>query len=200
MSYFLYPYHWARRESWPMRLAAQAVDAQFKAFLEAGAARVIVPVTPGYEAKVLSVLSPKNQADELTRILAKAPDTAPADDEPFRDLWVELLTERNADAARGSGTLSVETGSDIAAISADSAWDADRNHDGGRELFIEGERYLVAEVVNERMLRLDRPYEGATDPAAIYATGSTPYGPPWTVNVPTTLVVLADNVTLLPGS
>lgn len=197
MSYFLYPYHWARRESWKMRTAAEAVDPQLKAFLESGAARVIVPVTPGYEAKVLNVLDPKNLDDELKRILAPAPDAAPADDEPFRDLWVELLTERNGDAARGSGTLSVETGSATTEISADSSWDADAKHDTGREIYIDGERYLVAEVLGTRSLRLDRAYEGPTDSAAIYATGSTPYGPPWTVNVPTTLVVLADNVPAL---
>jgi hypothetical protein len=46
MNYFLYSYHWARRASWRMRTAASAVDPLHQAFLEAGAARVIVPITP----------------------------------------------------------------------------------------------------------------------------------------------------------
>jgi hypothetical protein len=55
----------------------------------------------------------------------------------------------------------------------------------------------VIEVINAGAVRLDRAYEGKTSPALSYATGSTPYGPPWTVSVPTTLIVLADNVPAL---
>jgi hypothetical protein len=194
MVYFLYPYHWARRASWRMRTEATAVDPQFQAFLEAGAARVIVPVTPGYEPNVLAYLDPESTADELTRILTPPPGSAPASDvNPFRDVWIELLQERKPDVARGSGTLAVEQGSRDVAINDDSKWSAREEHDAGRELYIAGELYTVSEVVQSDSLRLDRPYEGATDPAVAYAAGSTPFGPPWTVNVPTTLIVLADN-------
>ena len=59
MNYFLYPYHWARRASWRMRTAVEAMgDPTHQAFLEAGAARVIVPVTPGFEDKVAWFLDP----------------------------------------------------------------------------------------------------------------------------------------------
>jgi hypothetical protein len=197
MTYFLYPYHWARRASWRMRSEARAIDHQFQAFLDAGAARVIVPVTPGYEDKVLAYLNPLSTDDELTRILASPPNAAPeADDHPFRDVWIELLTERKADTARGSGTLAVEQGAAGATISDDSKWEAS-DQDVGRELYIDGDRYLVAARIGAKTITLDRPYEGETDPAALYAAGSMPYGPPWTVNVPTTLVVLADNIPAL---
>ncbi|MHC2297251.1 hypothetical protein [Rhizobium mongolense] len=194
MVYFLYPYHWARRASWRMRTEASAVDSQFQAFLEAGAARVIVPVTPGYESKVLAYLDRENTDDELTRILTPPPDTPPmSNSNPFRDVWIELLQDRKADVARGSGTLAVEKGNVDVAINDDSNWSAREEVDIGRELYIAGELYTVADVMNSDSLRIDRPYEGETDPAAIYAAGSTPFGPPWTVNVPTTLIVLADN-------
>jgi hypothetical protein len=191
MSYFLFPYHWARRESWAMRKAADAVDATFKAFLEAGAARVIVPVTPGFEAKVLSFLEADPAADELSRISAPPPLTSPADT-LAPDIWVEILTDRKADLALGSGTLSVQQGAATVRISDDSNWRA-TTRDLGRELYIAGDRYLIASVIDEQTIRLDREFEGPTMVAAVYAAGSVPFGPPWTVNIPTTLVVLAEN-------
>lgn len=197
MTYFLYPYHWARRAAWRLHTDADAVDPRFRAFLEAGAARAIVPVTPGYESKVLAYLDPSSTADELTRLLTPPPDTPPgSDDDPFRDTWIELLQERKTDVARGSGTLTVQNGSDEVAINDDSNWTAS-DADLDRELYIAGELYTVVDAPDTRTVRIDRPYQGASDPAALYATGSTPFGPPWTVNVPTTLVVLADNVTAL---
>jgi hypothetical protein len=195
MSYFLYPYHWARRESWAMRNSADAVDATFKAFLEAGAARVIVPVTPGYEAKVQSFLDADPDSDELARISAPPPLTAPPDT-LSPDIWVEILTDRKADLALGSGTLSVQQGSREIRISDDSNWRAGPR-DLGRELYVAGDRYLIATVMDGQSIQLDHPYEGPTLGAAVYAAGSVPFGPPWTVNVPTTLVVLADNVSAL---
>ncbi len=199
MNYFFYPYHWARRASWRMRTAAEAADPQHQAFLEAGAARVIVPVTPGYEDKVTWFLDPKNDApSELDRILARPPTTPPpASTDAFRDLWIELLTDQKPDVARGSGTLKVQKGKVEVQINADSQWSISERRDLGRELYIAGNRYELAEVTNDRTFNLDRPYEGVSDGAAVYVAGSTPFGPPWTVNVPTSLIVLADNVPAL---
>jgi hypothetical protein len=203
MNYFLYPYHWARRASWRMRTAAEAVDPQHQAFLEAGAARLIVPVTPGYEDKVAWFLEPANNAvSELDRILTPPPGTPPSSStDPFRDLWVELLTDRKPDLARGSGTLTVEGGDAEVHINPqvdpDSQWRVSEQRDLGRELYIAGNRYEVAAVTNDSTFNLDRPYEGASDDAAAYVAGSTPFGPPWTVKVPTSLIVLAENVPAL---
>jgi hypothetical protein len=196
MNYFLYPYHWARRATWPMRNVIERVDPRFQAFLQAGAARVIVPVTPGYEDKVMSFLDPASEEDELGRILGPVREEAPqAGESPFRDIWLELLNAHKPDMARGSGTLKLTQGSDQAAINADSNWRAS-DRDKGREIVIDGEVYRVAEVSGQG-LTLDRPYEGESAEAAIYAAGSVPFGPAWTVNVPTTLVVLADNLPAL---
>jgi hypothetical protein len=199
MNYFFYPYHWARRPSWRMRTSAEAVDPQHQAFLEAGAARVIVPVTPGFEDKVTWFLDPSNPAgSDLERILTPAP-TSPPSPRPgtFRDLWVELLTEHKPNLARGSGTLKVKNGEAKVQINADSQWSVMEQRDLGREVYIAGDRYEVSAVINTRTFTLDRPYGGVSDDGATYVAGSTAYGPPWIINIPTSLVVLAENVPTL---
>ncbi|TFH47994.1 MAG: hypothetical protein E4H01_07200, partial [Lysobacterales bacterium] len=56
MSYILYPYYWGRRDSYGYRNNLTDSDPLHQAFLRAGAARVIVPVTPGFEERVLHYL------------------------------------------------------------------------------------------------------------------------------------------------
>jgi len=199
MSYSFYPYHWARRATWRARAAAKAIDPRHQAFLEAGAAKVIVPVAPGYEDHVLAFLDPSDPtANELERILKLPPTSAPANaTDQFRDLWIELLTERKPDVARGSGTLSVEHDSATVRVNGDSHWEVDKARDAGREIHVAGNRYEIASVTDATTFDLDRPCESANDPRAPYVAGSTPYGPTWTINVPTSLVILADNVPAL---
>jgi hypothetical protein len=50
MLYLLYPYFWGRKAEWASIHQISDPDPQFEAFLKAGAARVIVPVRPGFEA------------------------------------------------------------------------------------------------------------------------------------------------------
>lgn len=52
MQYVFYPYFWGRKPNWTERFARQEVDPQMQEFLQAGAARVVVPVRPGFEAAV----------------------------------------------------------------------------------------------------------------------------------------------------
>ncbi|MER7486158.1 hypothetical protein ABTY20_09710 [Streptomyces sp. NPDC126497] len=50
LMYTCYPYYWGRPQRWQELLLAQDADPRFEAFLKAGAARVVVPVRPGFEA------------------------------------------------------------------------------------------------------------------------------------------------------
>lgn len=50
--YVLYPYFWGRHARWNMALHLKDPDPDFAAFLRAGAARVQVPVRPGFEKAV----------------------------------------------------------------------------------------------------------------------------------------------------
>lgn len=52
MSYVCYPYFWGRKARWAAALHFTDPDPDFAAFLKAGAARVQVPVRPGFETAV----------------------------------------------------------------------------------------------------------------------------------------------------
>lgn len=190
MSYFLHPYFWGRRAAWSMRNGVRVEsDPQHEAFIRAGSARVIVPVTPGYEDRVLGYLDSDPTLSDLQRI--PPPKADPPEDTEFPDLWLELLLNRNDDLALGDGTLSVVHDSVQVSISVGRWRVADR--DIGRELHIGGSRYEVAGFdPNGMTFQLDRPYEGASTVAARYAAGSVPFGEPWLARIPTALVVLSD--------
>ena len=57
MAYVLYPYFWGRRTTWVDRLNLQVDDLLFKQFLQAGYARVVVPVRLGYAPAVCFYLN-----------------------------------------------------------------------------------------------------------------------------------------------
>lgn len=192
MSYFLYPYFWGRRAAWDARLAMTGTDYRHTAFLQAGAARVIVPVTPGYEERVLNYLDSDTTKPELERIASPAPGEIPSDSQNPQ-LWLDLIVEKNADLALGSGTLAVTKSDDRVTINPDSRW-VPTDRDDGRDLYVGGERYQVVEPTGAGAFRIDRPYEGETDAKAGYATGSVPFGAPWLVRIPTELVILKENI------
>jgi len=50
MMYTYYPYFWGRQARWGELILIQDLNPQFEAFLKAGAARVVIPVRPGFEA------------------------------------------------------------------------------------------------------------------------------------------------------
>jgi len=52
LQYVFYPYFWARGDKWAQRFLRQDVDPTFLEFLQAGAARVVVPVRPGFEVAI----------------------------------------------------------------------------------------------------------------------------------------------------
>ncbi len=52
LTFALYPYYWAWQGSWDELAGIDGADPQFTAFLRSGAARVVVPARPGFEASV----------------------------------------------------------------------------------------------------------------------------------------------------
>ncbi len=56
MTYVYYPYYWGRKSLWLDRLLQRNVDPEHAEFLKAGAARVVVPVRPGFEHAIVHLL------------------------------------------------------------------------------------------------------------------------------------------------
>ncbi|UWX59662.1 hypothetical protein N0B40_14725 [Chryseobacterium oranimense] len=52
MDYTFYPYYWANRKSWQEFYLSESLDPLFRSFLQAGMARIIVTVKPGFENAV----------------------------------------------------------------------------------------------------------------------------------------------------
>ncbi|MET3045000.1 hypothetical protein [Flavobacterium covae] len=52
MDYTFYPYYWGKREKWQEMYISNSVDPLFRSFLQAGLARIIVTVKPGFEDAV----------------------------------------------------------------------------------------------------------------------------------------------------
>ncbi|HEX5964875.1 MAG TPA: hypothetical protein VFY51_03055 [Pyrinomonadaceae bacterium] len=50
LEYAFFPYFWGSRSSWVSKLLNSETNPQFAAFLGSGAARVVLPIRPGYEA------------------------------------------------------------------------------------------------------------------------------------------------------
>jgi hypothetical protein len=200
MTYFLYPYFWGRRDAWRFRQQITDPDPRYEAFLRAGAARVIVPITPGYEERALFYLDSNPDPDKELQRISGPPDPKqipPADSEA-EDLWLELLVSKNEELALGSGTLRVQKNQTLVTINEDSTW-LTSDRDLGREIYIDGDSYTVASIstANKRQFNLDEPCKGETDDDARYATGSVPYGPPWLVRIPTSLVILSEETSKL---
>ncbi|KXH83670.1 hypothetical protein AU378_12035 [Chryseobacterium kwangjuense] len=57
MDYTFYPYYWADRKKWQEMYLTQSADPLFRNFLQAGMARVIVTVKPGFEDAVQFFMS-----------------------------------------------------------------------------------------------------------------------------------------------
>ncbi len=56
ITYLFYPYFWGRQSQWISKLNTYDEDPLFTQFLQAGAARVVVPVHPGYNDTVMYFL------------------------------------------------------------------------------------------------------------------------------------------------
>ena len=57
LTYLLYDYYWMEKETWADRINIDNPDPLFKKFLEAGYARVCLPVRPGYEEALATALA-----------------------------------------------------------------------------------------------------------------------------------------------
>jgi hypothetical protein len=86
LTYLYYPYFWGRRANWVKAINMDDPDTLFTKFLQAGAARVLVPVRPSYERSVAHYV----MTSELW-----GGGAAPAIDE---EMYVSIVAELKAQA------------------------------------------------------------------------------------------------------
>ena len=53
VSWVLYPYYWGRKSEWLNKFATLGADPQLVSFLRAGAARVVLPIRPGFQLSMM---------------------------------------------------------------------------------------------------------------------------------------------------
>ncbi len=187
LQYVLYPYFWGRKEDWPTTSQLEDRDPLFGQFLRAGAARVHVPVRPGFEAAVNTFLS--------TGTLPWSSDPEEGvitDDDLFLSIAEEMKSQQGAVHTKSGGTVSVQQSSSTV-NGTQTAFEAD---DVGREITIAGEVHRVAAVDSETKLQLSEPFQGPTQDGIGYVIGAKAVGEPWTVRVPTSLVLLQADAAL----
>jgi hypothetical protein len=201
MMYVFYPYYWTTPKLWPQLQQLQDVDPLHARFLQAGAARVVVPVRPEYE--------------NWLNYYVQHGDVYCGADPPgvgipgFLDIIDELRELQDYDGRDFNATLTVTQGETLVEASPPNppSWkgfrmpdppdDPQNEHDENRRIYIDMKPYRIAEVVSETEIRLAEPYQlpkGYQGPATRtdvpFAMGARYLGAPWEVRLPTTLVVL----------
>ena len=92
IQYVFYPYFWARKGKWVSMVMRNETDPQFLEFLQAGSARVVVPVRPGFERAITHYLE--------CGVIWDGNDEPPPIDDP---LYVPIISEieRRTGASQG---------------------------------------------------------------------------------------------------
>jgi hypothetical protein len=116
MIYLFYPYFWGTKFFWMFKMGIEEADPHFKDFLKAGAARVTVPVRPGFEKAVAHYLETGelwNGSDPLDITSdtyfpimqeIQARDAVPGVEEPYGDPW-EIRLPTTLVSLRDDGKL-----------------------------------------------------------------------------------------------
>ena len=195
MTYIFYPYFWARKQLWATLQQIEDNDPLHAQFLQAGAARVLVPVRRGYEDAIQYYLS--------TNKIAGPPKIG-------SKLYVPLVTaikeQQGIDFSKRQGTISVAkdskdvTGQDTKFIPDDIdreivIW---QKQDVNGKIVIRQKKYRIAKVESSTKLTLSENYTGETDNQVPYSIGLKLVGEPWEVKIPTSLVYLQQDKTKLP--
>jgi hypothetical protein len=188
--YTFYPYFWARKDMWPTLQQLDDNDPIHARFLRAGAARVMVPVRPGYEGSVRYywlVGEPWN---------GQGPPSV--GDKSFLPIIEEIKSQLGNDFTQGKGTLSVTKESNVVTGSPETNFS--NKEDKDREIRIGGSTYRIVAIDDAaRQLTLAEKYRGEINAAASYDISRYRLvGEPWEVKIPTSLVYLAQDKVKLP--
>lgn len=193
MTYLFYPYFWGNKKNWTSVMHQKDTDPVFEQFLQAGYARVWVPVRPGFDLVVANYVQSGGEPwTEKDAPLVEEPGDAP----PFVSLIEEIKEQLGADFEFRAGSLQVVSGEDLVSGTGTDLTEDDVD----REILIALRQYrIIAVDVANQTLRLGEPYEGESHDQVGFAIGVKFVGEPWLVQVPTTLVHLKGGVDPIVG-
>lgn len=216
MTYLFYPYFWGRKCTWVDKIAEDTGDGLFDKFMQAGSARVQVPVAEGFEDDML-------YWENTGQIWGQDGEPPITDSDPH---WVSMVEEikHQQDCYLNDREGGVDTNppSNVVTIKgSDRYWDpvsgaVDPNAiaaDLNREISIATVIYRIVAIALDPSspsydplhpdsmwwdVTLDRAYEGAAATGLPYAVGAKYVGAPWIVTVPTDLIWLKNDTYCLP--
>jgi len=187
MMYVLYPYFWARKELWPVLQQIQDDDPLHAQFLQAGAARVLVPVRPKYEESVLFYL----EGGEPW----KKPDAFKITSPLYVSLVDAIREQHGIDYTKREGAITVNKADKTVTGTGTKFTDDDKD----REIVIKMIKYRIAAVdVDNQELTLTEKYHGESEADLPYCIGLKMVDEPWEVTIPTSLVYLEQPKVQLP--
>jgi hypothetical protein len=189
MTYVFYPYFWARPAEWLGLYGIKDEDPLFARFLQAGSARVVVPVRKNYEPLVANFIGVHGQGDPWA--YADIPQVDDADG-LYVSIVDELREQQGAESQERIGIASATQG--VETINASE--DVFHSKDQDRRIVLNGRNYRIVEVISRTAVRLHEPYKGATEARARFSLGALYVGNPWEVRLPTSLVVLQRDAVL----
>lgn len=181
MMYTFYPYYWARKKKWPTLQQIQDNDPLHAQFLQAGSARVLVPVRPGYEDSILYYLE--------TNKIWNGGGSPSVSSKLYVSLVKSIKEKQGIYHTTREGTISVEKDSKV--VKGDGT--KFTKDDIDREIVIKGKKYRIAKFVSSKEITLTEKYRGSSEQDIAYSIGAKLVGEPWEVKIPTTLVWLQQS-------
>ena len=190
MTYLFYPYFWGNKEDWVMLSKLDDADPLFARFLQAGAARVLVPVRPGFEKTIIDYLEIEDDWNADGTVITEGDETDPLN----ISIVDEIKSQTGNNNIDGKGTLKVNK--DSATIIGTNT-EFNKLSDENRRIIIKGKTYIIKKVESEKKIVLTSKYMEDDDEETIYSLGGILVGQSWKVKLPTNLVKLDSNGTSL---
>ena len=189
MTYLFYPYFWGNKEDWSIVSKLDDEDPLFARFLQAGAARVIVPVRPGFERTIIDYLEIESDWNAEGTVVTEGNETDPF----YLSIVDEIKSQTGNNSIDGKGTLEVTKNSRNISGTATEF----RPEDENRRIIIKGKTYIIKEVQSDTQIVLSSEYTGDNDDEVIYSLGGFLVGQPWQVKLPTNLIKLGEGSSLI---
>jgi hypothetical protein len=186
VTYVFYPYFWSKKEDWLTLAQIDDTDPLFARFLQAGAARVQLPVRLGFEKSILHYL----ELGEIWNGEGVLVNTTGGEANALHvSVLEELKTQLGNNTFDGKGTINVAK-NNVNVTGTDTEFSDD---DVDKRIVIAGVTYVIKKVNSPTSIQLRTQYLGNNASDLKYAFGAKLVGDSWEVKLPTNLVKISDN-------